>query len=152
MSWLLLRTTLAPLSSFSLLVMLSGSLAVSACAKSDSENAESQARTVAPIPPAEAERAKKACDSYVARVCQCATEHSDMEKECELAKGVPQALQLNLDVAGAQGLTTLQQHAMKATARQISDNCFSNDSKLDLQKCPRPDNASPKGPDNTSPP
>lgn len=136
----------AQVSSLSLLVLLIASL--SACAKSDSENAAPPEGKVTAIPAAEAERAKKACENYIARLCQCAEQHPEMERECELAKGIPQALQINLDVVGAQGLTTLQQNAMKKAARQISDKCFSKDSKLDLQKCPRSDNA---GSDDISP-
>ncbi len=113
-------------------------LGASACSKSEDNSASTGSKTkIAPVPKVEAERAMIACKTYIARLCQCAETHSELAKDCQLAKGIPQALQMNLDVEGATGLTSLQQQAMKASARQIATSCFTKDSKLDLQLCPR---------------
>jgi len=112
------------------------SSASSACSNAE-ENSASTEKRIAPIPLAEAERAKIACDAYVARVCQCAETQPNLDTTCQLAKGIPQALQMNLDVAAARGLTILQQKAMKSSARKIAAKCFSNDAKLSLAECPR---------------
>lgn len=107
-------------------------LSLSGCAKT-----QEKAPRIEGIPEAEVARAKKACDMYVARVCSCAEQHADMAETCALAKASPDALQINLDLLASTGLEIAEQKAVKVEARKIAAACFSSESKLDEQKCPR---------------
>lgn len=110
-------------------------LSGASCSK-ESEKAETS--TVAPLPEEEVTRGHKACEAYVARVCECATAHADMAEECAMAKARPEAFQLNLDVLASEGLSAIELQASKAAARKIAAACFEADGRLDPTKCPRP--------------
>ncbi len=102
------------------------------CAK-----AQEKAARIEAIPEVEVARAKKACDMYVERVCNCAKQHPDMVKRCALAKASPDALQINLDLLASSGLEIVEQKAVKVEARKIAAACFASEAKLDPTKCPR---------------
>lgn len=112
-----------------------------ACNKASDESSSQSA--VSPLPKAEAERGMQACQVYVARVCSCAETHSEFEETCTLAKALPQAFQLNLDLSATPGLTGAEQSAVKVEARKIAAACFEDAAKLDEKVCPRLAPASP---------
>ena len=104
------------------------------CAK---ESTKEVAPSVQPLPADEVTRGRKACEVYVARVCECAKSHADMADECALSKARPEAFELNLKVIASEGLAKIEWQAAKVEARKIAAACFEADSKLALSKCPR---------------
>ena len=109
-------------------------LSTFACAK---ESAKEAAPLVEPLPAEEVTRGRKACEIYVARVCDCAKSQADMADECALSKARPEAFELNLKVIASKGLSKIEVQAAKAEARKIAAACFEADSKLAVSKCPR---------------
>jgi len=133
----MMRCTIALLllSSYVLSSCLLSSCGIAACSNDDST--ASHAAKIKPLPKAEVLRAHKACDAYLARVCACAKEHPELAPQCDLAKGLPSGLQLNLDLLDSSGLKLFQLKAAKAAARKIAAGCFESDARLDTGKCPR---------------
>ncbi len=124
----------------SLGLALCATIAAFACASCAKQSEKKQEAVIDPLPTEEVTRGRKACDGYVQRVCECAKTHADMAEECALAKARPEAFQLNIDVAKAEGLSKIEMQAGKVAARKIAAACFEADSKLDAAKCPRPSN------------
>ncbi|HUS32745.1 MAG TPA: hypothetical protein VMZ53_29795 [Kofleriaceae bacterium] len=59
-------------------------------------------KPVATMTEVELKRGEDACKAYVDKVCACATQKPDaaeLAKECQLAKALPEALQIALSVA-----------------------------------------------------
>ncbi len=67
-----------------------------ACSKKQAEQAPADDRP-APLPAAELQRGKDACTAYVEKICAC-TEPA-AKAECDLAKALPDALQVGLEVS-----------------------------------------------------
>jgi len=103
-----------------------------ACAK------EREAPRRASFTEVEAERGRKACASYVERVCACADGEATLAEDCELAKGRPEALDLALRaVASTQDRPDEDRWAIDDNARKIIQSCIEADLELDPQRCPR---------------
>lgn len=125
-----------PISRFLHLLSCALLLPMLSCNSKDGGN--SSHSSASPLPKAEAERAIQACQAYVEQICACAETHPKFEETCTLAKALPQALQLNLDLSATPGLTVVEQSAVKVEARKIAAGCFQDASKLDESICPRP--------------
>ncbi len=83
-------------------------------------------------------RGRKACGSYVERICACAKDDENQAGECELAKGRPEALELALrSIAAAANRSKADQWALDQNARRIVEQCIKADLELDPQRCPR---------------
>ena len=67
------------------------------CAKQADEPAPPPDDRPAPLPAAEVKRGQDACSAYVAQVCACTTDAA--QEACGLAKALPDALQVGLEVA-----------------------------------------------------
>ena len=70
---------------------------VAACKKSDKKAEPTP--TVAAMPAEEIKRNEDACKAYVERVCACAAKVPDVAKQCELARALPDAIRIGLEVA-----------------------------------------------------
>ncbi len=127
--------SLVPRSLSRLLVALLALSFLGACSKEESVEAVPVGD---PLPTKEVERGRKACQAYVARVCECAKSNAEMADECALAGVRPEALELNLDLAVTPGLSKIELQAVKMAARKIAAACFVDDGKLDQTMCPRP--------------
>jgi hypothetical protein len=66
-----------------------------ACSKH--EDAAPKKATVAPLPAGEVQRGQDACAAYIAKVCACTSPAA--QKQCTLAKALPEAMKLALDTA-----------------------------------------------------
>ena len=117
------------------LLTLSAMAALMSC-KGSSDDSVTGTK-IEPIPAQEVERGKKACQTYVDRVCACAQTQPQFEEECKLSKGRPQALETNLEIAAAAGLKPHEQQAVKAEINKIIAACFKADGNLPLDSCPR---------------
>lgn len=115
-------------------MLLALACATSACSK---ESKSSEKPAVEPLPAEEVTRGRKACETYVARVCECAKSHTDLADECALSKARPEAFELNLNVIASEGLSKIEVQAAKVEARKIAAACFEADARLEVSKCPR---------------
>ena len=90
----------------------------------------------------ESERGRKACQSYVDQVCDCALKVPDLGSECEMARSRPQALAMNQRAAMADGNATERDRlAIRANADQIARACIEDAAALMKRGCAPPKSA-----------
>jgi len=85
------------------------------------------------LPAAEVQRGEDACNAYVAKVCACAAPAA--QKQCPLAKALPEAMQLAL--ATAANPTTEHNDALRAltNVRETTKECIEQTAKLPALGC-----------------
>ncbi len=96
----------------------------------------------APAPPAiaeaEIERGQDACRAYIERACACAETVPAAQEPCKLARGIPDSLDLLVQVA-AHPETERQDAAQTAAAlRKIVARCIEGTAKLPGLGCAAP--------------
>jgi len=106
-------------------------LVVAACAKK--AEPPPPAPETPTIPAAELKRGEEACSTYVEKVCACTTDLA--KKECELAKALPEAIRVSLEIAGG---TRKRDEAIGANAsvRNIIKGCIESLAQLPSLGCP----------------
>jgi hypothetical protein len=84
----------------------------------------------------EARRAKDACQTYVARVCACAETVPAMKQPCSLARALPDAVQVDLEVSAAGD--TARRDALQTldSVRKIAKECIEQTARLPAAGCP----------------
>lgn len=119
--------------------------ALGGCKKSDRAASEPPAaRPEAAAEPsgmsaAEAERGREACKSYVAQVCACAEKDAELASECDMARARPQALDMSLRSAAAEGNATAKdRRSIQANAEQIASACIEDAAALVKRGCAAP--------------
>jgi hypothetical protein len=87
-----------------------------------------------PIAPEEVQRDRDACKAYVDRVCACTSPAA--QKQCPLAKSLPEALGLALDTAT--NPATDRDDALRAqvNVRETVKECIEQTAKLPAIGCP----------------
>jgi len=79
------------------LALTSALVLAAGCAKKSDEPAPAADDRPPPVPAAEVQRGKDACAAYVEKVCACTTPAA--QDACGLAKALPDALQVGVEVA-----------------------------------------------------
>lgn len=92
------------------------------------------------LAPAEKLRSTSACGDYAAKVCGCADRtktpaHADA---CKMARALPDALALNLEIAGSPGTNRTTQAQLQRTVRNIAAQCITGLGTLAPDGCPMP--------------
>ena len=84
------------------------------------------------LPAAEIKRGEEACNTYVERVCACTTELA--QKECVLAKALPEAIRVSLEIRGG---TEKREEAVRANAevRKVIKGCIESLAQLPSLGC-----------------
>ena len=84
------------------------------------------------IPAAELKRGEEACTTYVERVCACTTDLA--KKECALAKALPEAIRVALEIGGG---TQKRDEAVGANAevRKVIKGCIESLAQLPSLGC-----------------
>jgi hypothetical protein len=88
------------------------------------------------MPAAEVQRGRDACKTYVDKACACAQTVAAMQQPCSLARALPDALQVSLDIAANPETArrdVLQSHD---SARKIIKECIEATAKLPAAGCP----------------
>jgi hypothetical protein len=88
------------------------------------------------MPASEVRRGQDACTAYVERVCACASTVPSMQQPCSLARALPDAMQVSLDVSihpDSARRDVLQAHH---TVRKIVKECIEETAKLPAAGCP----------------
>ena len=109
------------------------------CKKSKEEPAAGGGpeRPPSPITPAEADTGRKACAAYVEHVCDCALKLPELAEQCDLAGAQPDALEMNLRAALAEGNATDEdRRALLANTRKIMRSCIEQSAALAAKGCP----------------
>ncbi|HEY1817385.1 MAG TPA: hypothetical protein VGG74_33825 [Kofleriaceae bacterium] len=99
-----------------------------ACAKHEVEQ-----KPVDPLPPAEVQRARDACQSYVDKACACTAPAA--AKECALAKPLPEALDLALQTAASGDEDRDARRRSQVFVRETVKQCVEELAKLPAIGC-----------------
>jgi hypothetical protein len=100
-------------------------------------------KTVDPGPPRmekpERDRGMALCTGYVTRLCRCAESDPSLREACDLAKGMPQGLELHIELLDGQkgALNTRERALTEQSARKAVAACVEADARLDPGKCAR---------------
>lgn len=86
------------------------------------------------MPPAEAKRAEDACKAYVDRVCACTSEPA--QRQCPLAKPMPDALKLALEVVMNPASRPEDAARAQVNVRETVKECIEQTAKLPALGCP----------------
>jgi hypothetical protein len=107
---------------------------VAACKKQ--EPAPKQQPGPPPMPAAEVQRSQDACKQYVERVCACAETVPAVAKQCELARALPDAVRLGLEVAASPDSKPDIVEQSYASVRKTAKECIEQTAKLPTLGCP----------------
>jgi hypothetical protein len=109
-------------------------LGLAGCKKSEpAPPAAGSARPVISV--GEARRGQDACKAYVDKLCACAASHPERQKDCGLARALPEAMQVSLDVAANADATLADVVQANDSMRTIVKQCIEDTAKL-AGSCP----------------
>lgn len=86
------------------------------------------------MPPAEVRRAEEACTAYVDRVCRC--DSPEAQRRCPLAKAMPAALKLALEVVVNPASPPQDAARAQVNVRESVKECIEQTAKLPAIGCP----------------
>lgn len=96
--------------------------------------------TPAPPPPAmsaeEIQRSRDACETYVTRVCKCAESNPSLAERCKLARGLPEAVTLSLEVAASPDSKRSDVLGAQSSVRKTFKECIDETAQLPAAGCP----------------
>lgn len=90
------------------------------------------------MPASEIQRARDACTAYVAKVCACAEAVPAMKQPCSLARALPDAIQVDLEVAASGDSTRRDVLQTQDSVRKIVKECIEQLAKLPAAGCGDP--------------
>ena len=103
-----------------------------ACSKH--EDAAPKKATVPPLPAAEIQRGQDACAAYIAKVCACTSPAA--QKQCPLAKALPDAMKLALDTATNPETDRADALRAQTNVLETAKQCIEQVAKLPSIGCP----------------
>ncbi|MGE5182926.1 MAG: hypothetical protein ACM31C_12725 [Acidobacteriota bacterium] len=117
-----------------LALVLGFGLGACACAnKHEAPPAQDKAPAMAPE---EIQRSRDACQAYVDRVCACADKLAAVKQQCGLAKALPDAIRLGLEVAASPDSSKDDVLQAQASVRKAVKECIEQTAKLPSLGCP----------------
>ena len=112
-------------------------VALSACAKKQEPSGGSGSDDRAPaMSPAEIQRSQDACKGYVERACACAETVAALKQPCALAKALPEAVQIGLEVAANPESTRADALSAQGSVRKAVKECVEQTARLPSMGCP----------------
>jgi len=114
---------------------LAALLVVSTAACKQQEEAP-PATKVPAMSAAEIQRSEDACKTYVDRVCACADKVPAVKQQCELARALPEAVRLGLEVAASPDSKPNDALGAQGSVRKAVKQCIEQTAKLPALGCP----------------
>ena len=124
---------------------LLAALLIAACSKKEEAKPK---HGVTPMPASEVQRSQDACKMYVERVCACAEKvppkgtgspggslAPDAAKQCELARALPEAVRIGLEVAASPDSQPDIVQQSYASVRKTAKECIEQTAKLPALGC-----------------
>jgi hypothetical protein len=114
--------------------VLVAALLFAACAK----KTEPPPPGEAPVPAMsaeEAQRGKDACADYVKRVCACADKLPAVKSQCDLARALPEAVRLDLEISASPDAKRNDVMGAQKAMRQSVKECIEETAKLPSLGC-----------------
>ena len=87
------------------------------------------------MPSTEVKRAQDACKAYVDKVCGCARTMPALEQPCRLARALPDAIQVGLDVGASADSTQRDVRQVQDSVRKIAKECIEELARLPAAGC-----------------
>lgn len=87
------------------------------------------------MPATEVKRAQDACKAYVDKVCGCARTMPALEQPCRLARALPDAVQVGLEVGASTDTAQPDVRQVQATVRAIAKQCIEELARLPAAGC-----------------
>jgi hypothetical protein len=106
---------------------------LAACKKQEKKPAE---QAVPTMPAEEVKRSEDACKTYVERVCTCAEKVPAAADQCKLARALPDAVRIGLEVATSPDSKPDIVQQSYASVRKTAKECIEQLSKLPAMGCP----------------
>jgi hypothetical protein len=117
-----------------LVVALLASIQLSAGCKAK-EHAPKKQKPVAGMTDVEIQRGEDACKAYVDKICACAQTKPELASGCQLAKAMPEAMQLSLAVAATPDSKPDIVEQSYDSAKKTIANCIQETAKLPTLGC-----------------
>jgi hypothetical protein len=83
----------------------------------------------------EIQRSRDACQTYVDQVCSCATKVPEAKQQCDLARALPDAVRLGLEVAASPDSKKNDVLAAQGQVRKTTKECIEQTAKLPALGC-----------------
>ena len=87
------------------------------------------------LPATEVKRAQDACKAYVDKVCGCAGTMPALEQPCRLARALPDAIQVSLEVGASAETAERDVRQVQAGVRKIAKQCIEELARLPATGC-----------------
>jgi hypothetical protein len=87
------------------------------------------------MPATEIKRAQDACKAYVDQVCSCARTVPALEQPCRLARALPDAIQVSLEVGASADTVQRDVRQVQDTVRKIAKQCIEELARLPATGC-----------------
>ena len=84
----------------------------------------------------EIQRSQDACKTYVDKVCACAAQVPAVKAQCDLAKALPEAVQIGVDVAANPDTKPQDIYGAQSSVRKAVKTCIEELAKLPALGCP----------------
>ena len=84
----------------------------------------------------EIQRSQDACKTYVDRVCACADKVPTIKQQCDLAKALPEAVQIGIEVAANPDTKPQDIYGAQSSVRKAVKTCIEQTAKLPALGCP----------------
>jgi hypothetical protein len=92
-----------------------------------------------PMPKAERDRGRTACDRYLQRLCACAASRpasKDLADRCDLKKAKTEALDQLLAIDDDREMGPQERRSAQQAARDVVARCIEENAALDVEGCP----------------
>lgn len=106
---------------------------LAACAKKQEPPKEQK---VPPMSATEIQRSEDACKTYVDKVCACAGENAALKDQCGLAKALPEAIRIGVEVSHSPDSKAKDIYGAQDSVRKTAKNCVEQLAKLPSLGCP----------------
>ena len=107
---------------------------LAACKKQEAK--QQQPPAVPQMPAEEVKRSEDACKTYVERVCACASTVPAVTKQCELARALPEAVRIGLEVAASPDSKPDIVQQSHSSVRKTAKECIEQLATLPSLGCP----------------
>ncbi|HSN29218.1 MAG TPA: hypothetical protein VLT45_23175 [Kofleriaceae bacterium] len=105
-----------------------------ACSKKQEAPPKQQA--VPQMTPAEIQRSQDACKAYVDKVCGCAATVPAVQQECDLAKALPDAVRIGVEVSQSAESKRDDVIGAQSSVRKTVKTCIEKMAQLPSRGCP----------------
>lgn len=87
------------------------------------------------MPATEVKRAEDACKAYVDKVCGCARTIPALEQPCRLARPLPDAIQVSVEVGASADTAQRDVRQVQDSVRKIAKQCIEELARLPAAGC-----------------